>query len=203
MLLENLEKKFKLSLTISVLSLAGGVIIACIGIYSGYLSSVEARNSIYVLSNDVPLLAHKSTSGSHLDIEGQAIVKNFHRLFFTLPPDDAYMNKSISEALYLTDESGVRQRNALTEKGFYSHILSQSSNFSIICDSIHISPEDGIFTYYGTQRIEGKRTLTKRSLVTTGRLVPIPRTVNNPYGFLIIDYKTLSNKDISTQSYAH
>lgn len=203
MLIENLEKKFKLSLIMSVLSLVGGIIIACIGIYSGYMASIEARNSIYVLSNDVPLIAHKSPSGSHLDIEGKAIVKNFHRLFFTLPPDDDYMNKSITEALYLTDESGVRQRNALTEKGFYSHILSQSSNFSIICDSINISPEDGVFTYYGTQRIEGKRSLTKRSLVTTGRLVPIPRTSNNPYGYLIVDYKTLLNKDISTQSYAH
>lgn len=203
MLIENLEKKFKLSLTISVLSIVGGIIIACIGIYAGYLSSVEARSSIYILSNDIPLVAHKSPSGSRIDIEGKAIVKNFHRLFFTLPPDDAYMNKSISEALYLTDESGVRQRNALTEKGFYSHILSQSSNFSIICDSIHISPEDGSFTYYGTQRIEGKSSLTKRSLITTGRLIPIPRTTNNPYGFLIVDYKTLSNKDISTQSFAH
>ena len=179
MLIENLEKKIKLSLLISALSIICGVITAGMGIYAGYVSSSEARKSIYVLSNDIPLLAYKNASTSHLEVEGRAIIKNFHRLFFTLPPDDEYMNKTISEALYLIDESGVRQRNALTEKGFYNHILSQ----------------------YGTQRIEGRSSLTRRQLITTGRLVPIPRSTNNPYGYLIVDYKTLSNSDIETNSY--
>jgi conjugative transposon TraK protein len=201
MLIENLEKKIKLSLLISALSIICGVITAGMGIYAGYVSSSEARKSIYVLSNDIPLLAYKNASTSHLEVEGRAIIKNFHRLFFTLPPDDEYMNKTISEALYLIDESGVRQRNALTEKGFYNHILSQSNNFSIICDSIQLDPNNSTFTYYGTQRIEGRSSLTRRQLITTGRLVPIPRSTNNPYGYLIVDYKTLSNSDIETNSY--
>lgn len=199
MIIENIEKKIKLSLFISVLSIFSGIVIACIGIYSGYLSSIEAQDRIYILSGDTPLMAQQIKGASHLSIEGRAIVKNFHRLFFTLPPDDEYMSKTISDALYLIDESGVRQRNALTEKGFYSHILSQSSNFSISCDSINIQEEDNTFTYYGTQRIEGRSSLTFRSLVTTGKLISQPRTPNNPYGYLIVNYKTIMNKDKETK----
>lgn len=199
MLIENLEKKIKLSLLISVLSIIGGVIVACMGIYAGHLSASEANQSIYIMSNDVPLLAHKSTSTSHLEIEGRAIIKNFHHLFFTLPPDDEHMNRNLSESLYLIDESGVRQRNALSEKGFYNHILSNSYNFSILCDSIQLDNEQATFTYFGTQRIEGRKSITRRKLVTTGKLFPIPRSINNPYGYLIVDYKTISNEDIEVR----
>lgn len=197
MLIETIEKKIKLAIFVSVLSLIGGIIIACTGIIYGYKFALEQEDKIYIMSNDVPLVAMKSPE-SHLDIEGRAIIRNFHKLFFTLPPDDRYMNKSISEALYLIDESGVRQRNALQEKGFYSNILSQSSNFSILCDSIHLNPDDQSFVYYGTQRIEGRQSITLRSLVTTGYLSPIVRTESNPYGYIISQYKTISNQDIST-----
>lgn len=119
--------------------------------------------------------------------------------FFTLPPDDKYIEKTISEALYLIDESGMKQRNALLDKGFYSDILSHSANFSIVCDSITIDKNAMTFRYYGKQRIEKKFSLTIRELVTTGGLRLIPRTENNPFGYIIVDYRTISNKDISEE----
>jgi len=200
MLIESLEKKIKLVAFIGTLSVICGVILGSLGLYAGYEAMASAQDKIYVVSNDVPLVAHRASGESHLSIEGRAIVKNFHKLFFTLPPDDKYINETISQALYLTDESGVRQRNALAEKGFYNYILAQSANFAIVCDSLKINPDDNSFTYYGTQRIEGRTAITYRSLVTTGRLASIPRTENNPYGFLIVDYKTISNKDIGKRT---
>lgn len=199
MLIENIEKKIRLVVFTAILALLGGVILGALGLYAGHQALAKAQENIYVLSNDVPLIAHKA-EGSHLDIEGRAVVKNFHKLFFTLPPDDRYIEETISQALYLTDESGVRQRNALTERGFYNYILAQSANFAIVCDSLSINPQDNSFVYYGTQRIEGRTAITYRSLETTGRLVPIPRTENNPYGLLIVDYKTIANKDIETKN---
>lgn len=197
MIIENIERKIRLALILSALSIISGIVVSVIGIYTGYSIALDAQNRIYVMSNDIPLVATTSPL-PHLEIEGKAIVKTFHNRFFTLPPDDEHMSKNISDALYLIDESGVRQRNALTDKGFYSHILSQSANFSIICDSINIDPETYVFEYYGTQRIEGRSHITFRRLVTSGRLTPIPRSSNNPYGYLIVDYKTISNQDIET-----
>ena len=52
------------------------------------------------------------------------------------------------------------------------------------------------FTYYGRQRIERRSTILWRQLVTAGQLKRVPRTENNPYGLLIVNWRTLLNKDL-------
>jgi hypothetical protein len=41
--------------------------------------------------------------------------------------------------------------------------------------------------------------ITIRSLITEGYLQDVPRTVNNPHGVLITNWKTIENKDISNE----
>ena len=60
----------------------------------------------------------------------------------------------MEKAMYLIDESGLAQYNALKEKGFYGNIMGTSAVFSIFCDSIKFDEEKMAFTYYGRQRIE-------------------------------------------------
>lgn len=38
--------------------------------------------------------------------------------------------------MYLIDESGLAQYNALKEKGFYGNVMASSAVFSIYCDSV-------------------------------------------------------------------
>ena len=82
------------------------------------------------------------------------------------------------------------------EKGFYSHIMGTNMLFSIFCDSIKFNRDSLTFTYYGRQRIERRSTLLWRQLITAGQLKRVPRTENNPYGLLIINWRTLLNKDL-------
>ena len=117
-------------------------------------------------------------------------------LFFTLAPDDKYIRYTIDKAMYLVDETGLAQYNALKEKGFYSHIMGTSMLFSIFCDSIKFNRDSLTFTYYGRQRIERRSTILWRQLITAGQLKRVPRTENNPYGLLIINWRTLLNKDL-------
>lgn len=200
MIIKNIEQKIKLTLFTSILSVVSGLVLAIVGILYGSNVASKASNQIYVIKDGVPALAEKTDRSSSFEIEAKSTIKTFHRLFFTLPPDDKYIEKTINEALYLIDESGMKQRNALLDKGFYSDILSHSANFSIVCDSIVLDKEAMTFRYYGKQRIEKKYSLTIRELITTGGLRPITRTENNPFGYIIIDYRTISNKDISERS---
>lgn len=197
MIIQNIEQKIKLALLISVLSIISGLLLALVGVFFGNQMALDASNQVYVIKNGIPALAEKVDRSESFDIEAKSTIKTFHRLFFTLPPDDRYIEQTINEALYLIDESGVKQRNALLDKGFYSDILSHSANFTIICDSIALDPEQMTFIYYGKQRIEKKYSLTTRELITTGSLRPITRTENNPFGYLIVDYRTISNRDLS------
>ena len=56
------------------------------------------------------------------------------------------------------------------------------------------------FTYYGRQRIERRTNVLTRELVTAGQLKRVPRTDNNPHGLLIVNWRTLLNKDIDQKT---
>lgn len=56
------------------------------------------------------------------------------------------------------------------------------------------------FTYYGRQRIERRTSILTRELVTAGQLKRVPRSDSNPHGLLIINWRTLLNKDIEQRT---
>ena len=127
-------------------------------------------------------------------------IENFHHLFFTLAPDDKYIKYTMDKAMYLVDETGLAQYNTLKEKGFYNNIMGTSAVFSIYCDSINFDPQKMEFKYYGRQRIERRTSILTRELVTAGQLKRVPRTDNNPHGLLIVNWRTLLNKDIEQKT---
>ena len=85
---------------------------------------------------------------------------------------------------------------------FYSNILGTSAVFSIYCDSVRFDKSNMEFTYYGRQRIERRSNILMRELVTAGQLKRVPRTENNPHGLLIVNWRTLLNKDIEQKTKA-
>ena len=50
------------------------------------------------------------------------------------------------------------------------------------------------------QRIERRSNILMRELVTAGQLKRVPRTENNPHGLLIVNWRTLLNKDIEQKT---
>ena len=196
MVIKNLENKIKLVLIICGLFLLGctvisfGVILTARGMVS------DAHKKVYVLDGNVPVLVTQSTMEETLEVEAKSHVETFHSFFFTLAPDDKYIKYTMDKAMYLVDETGLAQYNALKERGFYNNILSTSAVFSIYCDSIHFNREDMSFTFYGRQRIERRSNLLMRELVTEGYLRRVPRTENNPHGLLIVNWRTVLNKDL-------
>ena len=88
----------------------------------------------------------------------------------------------------------------LKEKGFYGNIMGTSAVFSIFCDSIRFNEENMSFTYYGRQRIERRTSVLMRELVTEGYLKRVPRTENNPHGLLIVNWRTILNKDLEQRT---
>lgn len=56
------------------------------------------------------------------------------------------------------------------------------------------------FIYYGRQRIERRTSVLMRELVTEGFVKRVPRTENNPHGLLIVNWRTILNKDIDQKT---
>ena len=123
-------------------------------------------------------------------------IENFHQYFFNLPPDNDYIKWTVGKAMYMTDGTALKQKQALDENGFYSDIISSSAVCTIICDSIQLDEHTRRFNYYGTQIIKRRTRDLKRSMLTTGSIENVPRTQNNPHGLMITNWRTLENKDL-------
>ena len=200
MVIKNLENKIKLVTILCCVFLVGSIIVSISSIWTARQMVVDAQQKVYVLDGNVPILVNRTTMEETLDVEAKSHIEMFHHYFFTLAPDDKYIKYTMEKAMYLVDETGLAQYNALKEKGFYSNILGTSAVFSIFCDSIKFDKEKMEFTYYGRQRIERRTSVLTRELVTAGQLKRVPRTDNNPHGLLIINWRTLLNKDLEQKN---
>ena len=200
MVIKNLENKIKLVTIVCCVFLAGCVVISMSSIWTARSMVADAQKKIYVLDGTVPVLVERTTMDETLDVEAKSHVERFHHLFFTLAPDDKYIKYTMDKAMYLVDETGLAQYNTLKEKGFYNNIMGTSAVFSIYCDSINFDPQKMEFKYYGRQRIERRTSILTRELVTAGQLKQVPRTDNNPHGLLIVNWRTLLNKDIEQKT---
>lgn len=194
--LNNIENKIKLVMIISSLFPVGCVVVSLGSILVAKGMVDEAHKKIYVLDGKVPILVKQTDMAETFDVEAKSDIEMFHNFFFTLAPDDQYIQYTMKKAMYLVDETGLAQYNALKEKGFYNNVIGTSTICSIYCDSIKLNTDSMSFTYYGRQRIERRTSILTRQLVTAGNLRKVPRTENNPHGILITNWRTLLNKDL-------
>ena len=199
-LLKNLENKIKLVMTICVLFLTGCIVISLSSIIIAKGMVDDAHKKIYVLDGNVPILVQRTEVDETIEVEMKSHIELFHHLFFTLAPDDKYIKYTMEKAMYLVDETGVAQYNALKEIGLFNNIMGTSAVFSIFCDSIDLDKKKMHFKYYGRQRIERRTSILYRQLVTEGDLRKVPRTPNNPHGLLIENWRTVLNKDLEQRN---
>lgn len=196
MLIQSLEQKTRLAMITVLATIAGSVIICCAILFISFSKISDERNQIYILDGQIPFLAERADLETTYEIEAKAHINLFHQHFFNLPPDNEYIEYSIGKAMYLADGSALKQKKSMEEKGFFSDLVSSSAVCSIICDSININHDTNDFTFYGRQLIKRRTSQIKRSMVTTGRLHSVPRSKNNPHGLMIVNWRTLENKDI-------
>jgi conjugative transposon TraK protein len=196
MIIKNIEAKIRLATIISIGSLLTALLVVGITCLFAYRLVSNAQRSIYILDNNIPILARQTDVQMNRPAEYRADVDLFHSLFFSLTPDDNYMEYQLKKAMYLVDETGMQQYNDLKEKGFFNSILSSSSVLTLQTDSIALDIPKKYFRFYGKLKIDRKSSTVIRSLITEGYLRDIPRSDNNPHGVLITNWKTLENKDL-------
>lgn len=200
MLIKNIEQRIKINKIVSLSAIAFAVFIVIAGFFFSYRMIQDSRRSIYVLDNGVPVLAKQTDVLLNRPVEYKAQIELFHRLFFTLAPDDAYIKENIQKSLYLIDDSGKKEYTNLREKGFYNQIVASSSMVSIYADSISLTMEQNKFQFFGKQMITRKSSVITRKLVTEGFFEDIIRSPNNPHGVLLKNWRIIDNEELSNQT---
>ena len=199
--IKNIEQKIKLSLRIAMASMVTLVLVVIIAFAYATKMIAKERNQIFILDrNMIPLVANNAMLTDYREAEYKAAIRQFHYSFFTLPPDNEYIERNIMKAMYAVDASGVAQYNTLKEKNYYNDLIATNSFSTINVDSIALDLNTLHWRLWGTQKIQRPTMITIRSLVTEGNIQDQPRTENNPHGILITNWKTLENKDLYNET---
>lgn len=200
MLVKNIEQRIKINKAVSIATIIFAVLIVCVGFFFSYKMVQDSRKSIYVLDSGIPVLVKQTDQLLNRPVEYKSQIELFHRLFFTLAPDDSYIKENLEKSLYLIDDSGKKEYTNLREKGFYNQVISSNSMITVRPDSIKVDPEAKKFIYYGKQMINRKSAIILRKLTTQGEFEDIIRSANNSHGVLIKNWRIIDNSEISTQS---
>jgi conjugative transposon TraK protein len=162
---------------------------------------LAAQSRVYILSAGKAMEAFASDRRGNLTVEARAHVYDFHQAFFTLDPDERYINAGLKRALYLADGSAKRVYDDLKESGYYAGVVSANISERLLVDSIALDMgrRPYYFRCYATETITRATSIVTRDLVTEGWLREVERSENDPHGFLIERWSILENRDIKIQ----
>jgi len=197
--LKNIESSFKQIRLFSIIFLCLCAAITGYAVWSSYNFAEVQRQKIYVLDSGKSLmLALSQDLSQNRPVEAREHVKRFHELFFTLSPDKEAIESNIKRALFLSDKSAFDYYSDLSEKGYFSRIVSGNINQTIQVDSVICNFDKYPYQVmtYARQMIIRESNVTQRSLITKCHLLNSVRSDNNPQGFSIENFEIVENKDL-------
>lgn len=162
----------------------------------------EARQEVYLISQDQVLKAFANPRDAVIVVEAEGHLRQFHRLLFNLSPDERLIEKQLEEALYLADQSVRFHLENLREDGYFKRLMAANVSQRIHLDSIVVNDRlsDYPFRVYARQEIIRSSSRLTRSLITAGKLRQIQRSPANPHGFLIENWEILENRDLKQEA---
>lgn len=171
-------------------------------IFYGFNQADRAANRVYILAGDQALQALATDRKDNLLVEARAHIRNFHRLFFSLEPDEKVIRANMGQAFYLGDGSIKQQYDNLREAGYFSKIIAGNISQTVVVDSIRVVAGGYLCRWqcWATEKLVRPTTVTTRILVTRGSLRNTERSDNNPHGFLIEGLEVLDNRDLLIQN---
>lgn len=198
----NIDSAFKLSRTVSIAAVIGSTMFCIFTLYFSHKSIKEKEKQVFVIANGKIFQAFSEERGKFWGIEVKDHIKTFHYYFFTLQPDEDYIKKNITKALYLADESAKHEYDNLKENAYYTSLISANVSQEIDSDSIEINLNSTpwTFKYSGKLKIIRSTNIVIRSIITEGSIRTILPSDNNPHGLLIERWRVIENKDIKTSN---
>lgn len=198
--MKNIDTAFRYMRLFTMVIVAGSILLDGFVFYKSYLLAKGTQDKVYVLANGKAVEAFSSLRKDNLAVEAKDHIIRFHEYFFILSPDDAQIKASIQKALYLADGSAKTVYGNLQGNNYYSQMIAGNVSQDMTVDSVQLNTNayPYYFRCYGTETITRPVSITYRDLVTEGYLREVPRSDNNPHGFLIERWSILENKDLKT-----
>src|SRR5690625_928256 len=196
--LRNIENSFRQIRLYAIVFAVLCTGVAGYAVWQSYHFAEKQRQKIYVLDQGKSLmLALSQDLEQNRPVEAREHVRRFHELFFSLSPDKDAIEGNVNRALLLADKSALSCYRDLQEAGYYNRLIAGNVIQRIAIDSMQC--DFGSYPYrirtFARQQIVRESVVTERSLITSCCLVDVPRSDNNPQGFLIERFTIVENKN--------
>lgn len=197
--MKNIDTAFRYTRLFNFCFLLACVLLCCFMIYSMNKTLSENRGKVYVLVSGK--LVEAIATDRNIPVEIRDHLQDFHRLFFTLSPDDKAIQSQVTKALYLADGSAKKIYQNMKEAGYYSNLISGNISQTIEIDSIPVDMSAAPFAFrcIGRQTITRPTSILTRSIVTVGFVrIGLVQSDNNNHGFMIEKWEIVENADMKT-----
>ena len=164
-------------------------------------SAEQKGDRIYVLDEGSVLAAKRADNAAQKDLEVKDHLRRFHELFFNVSPNTETINRNISDALNLTDDSAYNYFSDLKAHQFYTRLIQNGAVQNAYVDSVKMD----IMSYpylakvYMSRYYIRESSVTKYAMVTSCQLVEVPRSELNPHGLQIQKFNVDSETEIGTR----
>ena len=167
---KNIDTAFGYFRAFTFTVLISATLFCCFTLYQTLQKVEAAQSRVYILESGKILEAYASPRSENIPVEARDHIASFHRLFFTLDPDDKAIASNLAKALYLADGSAKKQYDALRESGYYTGIISGNISQQLLIDSIRVQTSTYPYTFHCTalHRIIRPTSIVTRRLVTQG-----------------------------------
>jgi conjugative transposon TraK protein len=198
----NLDHAFRQLRRITILSIAASMLTIVLSLWVSFKYALALQNRTYVVSDGKVLEAFATDRDANFPAEAKDHISSFHRLLFSLDPDEKTIADNAAQALYLADRSGKQLYDNLRESGYLYGIVSGNISQRVEIDSIRLDLDRQPYHFrcYARAKITRPSTITIRSLLTEGWLRRISRSDHNSHGLLIENFSILDNHDLEVQN---
>ena len=186
---------------VTVVSLCVAALV-CVGSVAAALHFTSSRMSnIYVLDRGSVAAASVGEDDGQRDLEVQDHVARFHELLLNLSPSSDAIKTNVDRALTMSDRSAYNYYQDLSEQGFYQRLVSANISQQFSLDSL--VTDMSVYPYkahaYGKLYLMRETNITAYDIHTSGCLVDVGRSKDNPHGLMIEQFKVVSNDKLGTR----
>ena len=198
---DTIETSFRKLKFITVASIASGVVIALGAVYISGQQMLSNNDNIYVIDRGSAVMAARNGQDAYRDLEVKDHIERFHELMFNLSPNSESIKRNLDRALVMSDKSAYDYWSDLSERGFYSRIVSANISEEIVIDSVKVDMSSYPYQAktYAKVFMLRESNITAYDFESSCRLVDVERSPSNPHGLMIEKFRVSKNENLGTR----
>ena len=198
---DTIETSFRKMKLITVASIASGVVIALGAVYIAGQQMLSNNDNIYVIDRGSAVMAARSGEDAYRDLEVKDHIERVHELMVNLSPHSESIRRNLDRALTMSDRSAYDYWSDLSERGFYSRIVSANISQEIVIDSVRIDMSSYPYQAktYAKVFMLRESNITAYDFESSCRLVDVERSQSNPHGLMIEKFRVSRNENLGTR----